>query len=90
MEPRPVPNSLVDAGMQRIEVGPPPGTDPDACGTASMGVMKVDFSGREVDCYTAYFQPRKDELEALNNGGLIELQMISHVVPHSMHVQPRE
>jgi hypothetical protein len=89
MEPRPVPNCVAEHGdVTVIDVGPPPGVDADDCGTANMAVFTGEFSGKETPIYIGYFQPTKEELEYLNNGAYIGLQMVSVVVPHSMHVQP--
>lgn len=87
MEPRPVPSIIADEiGIDVVDVGPPQGVDPDYCGTANMARYEALWSGHDTAIYMSYYQPTKEELEILNAGGLVQIQMVSHVVPHSAQV----
>lgn len=90
MEPRPVPQGSLSPNGHIIDVRPPPGIDMDECGTANMQVEPASFGEQVVDMFSAYFQPTKDDLEKLSNGGYIEFSMLGHVVPHSCRVVSNE
>lgn len=88
MEPRPVPNSahLENINGQVATVGAPLGASPDECSSAEMYVEAIEFAGKTVPYYSSYYQPTRDELEQLNKGGLIRINFVGHVVPHSCRV----
>lgn len=89
MEPRPVPISiqLGNPDGREITVGRPPDVPEDECGDATMFLEATEFAGQKAfPVYSAYFQPTKYELEQLNKGGYIRVNMLGHVVPHSAQV----
>jgi hypothetical protein len=84
MEPRPVPNSVIEENPtgEIITMGSPPAASPDECSDATMYMEIIEFAGDVVPYFSSYYQPTKDELELLNDGGLIRINFVGHVVPH--------
>jgi hypothetical protein len=67
-----------------VSMGPPEGVSNEDCGTVQMLVETVDdaipgFTGR---AHFTYFRPTEAEMEALRNGGFIE------VAQYGQGVQP--
>lgn len=88
MEPRPVPQSAHEENPdgQIVTVGRPVDSFPDECGDASMFFEYIEFSGRVVPYFSSYYQPTREDLELLQQGGMVRINFVGHVVPHSCRV----
>lgn len=92
MRPTSVPRSamLDHPTYAVVDMGPPPGVADEDCGTAQMLLgdrpAMPGFGGRD---QLAYFKPTPEELEALNNGAVLELNQLGQVVqPFALNVVP--
>lgn len=92
MTPIPVPEHMktLYPDLDVHPVGPPPGMTEDEVGTVECLVGYAPFDEtRQMPVYADFWQPTPDELEMLNNGGVLELRLyLPQLAMHSLNVHP--
>lgn len=90
MTPIPIPDAAAQARptFRALHIGPPRGVSDEDCGTVE------SLTGRSPEGYPMlcdYWRPTPEQLDALRNGGFIELiQYAPQMVMHSMTVWPAD
>lgn len=84
----PVPESALakyPEGVRRVVSAPGGDLLNDECRPADMLVCRAMFMDHETHQYMAFFQLEPEDIDRLReNGGVLELSLISRVVPFSM------
>ena len=58
----------------------------DECRAAEMQILPIEFMGREVPQFSAYFLMEPEDVDRLRqNGGVIRLSMIGGIPPFDVH-----
>lgn len=86
MTPIPIPPEAAASRptLRALRIGPPPGVSDADCGTVE---SLTGISPEGYPMYAGYWRPTPDQLQALGNGGFIELiQYAPRMVMHSMTV----
>lgn len=84
----PVPESAeakYPEGVKKVISAPDGDLLNDECRPADMLIRRVEFMEGETHEFTAFFQLEPDDVDKLTeNGGVLELTLISHVVPFNL------
>jgi hypothetical protein len=84
----PVPDSAVAKYPEAVrKVMLPPDGDMfnEECGSADMLIRPTEFMGAHSHEFMAFFQMEPEDVDRLReNGGILELSMISNVIPFSL------